>query len=505
MERSMGVLLAISSLPSKYGIGCFDESAYKFVDKLKKAGQSYWQILPLVPTSYGDSPYQSFSTFAGNPYFICLDELIKDGLLTEEECNVDVGGDPEFVDYEKIYNTRFKLLRKAFERSDSANCEEFKKYCVNADWLQDYALFMAVKDKYGGVEFSKWDNDIRMREPQAVQRYSSELAADIEFYKYLQYLFDKQWRALREYANENNVKIIGDIPIYVASDSADVWANPELFQLDENRNPKGVAGCPPDAFSEDGQLWGNPLYDWSMHKASGYKWWIKRMAHCFKLYDVVRIDHFRGFDEYYAIPFGAKNARVGEWEKGPGFELFQAIESALGKKEIIAEDLGFVTDTVIKLVKDCGYPNMKVVQFAFDPNDRNGENEHLPHNFAKNCVAYTGTHDNQTLASWFKSITEFEQKKARKYIGAEQTSENRLPLEFIKTIMRSQVNLCVVPMQDWLALDDRCRMNMPSTVGCNWKWRIKEDAMSDALCKEMRSLTEMCGRIDQQIIKGRTY
>lgn len=495
MKRSAGILLAVSSLPSKYGIGCFDESAYKFVDFLKRAGQTYWQILPLCPTSYGDSPYQSFSTFAGNPYFISLDEFIKDGLLTEDECKADMGGDPESVDYYKLYNTRFVLLRKAFERSSVADSEDFAKFCRDNNWLNDYALFMALKDKFGGAAFSEWPDDIRLRTPEAMERCSAELEDDAEFYKFMQYLFYKQWNALKKYANDNGIKIIGDIPIYVAADSADVWAAPELFQLDENGIPTAVAGCPPDGFAADGQLWGNPLYDWKRHKETGYKWWIARMEHCFKLYDVVRIDHFRGFDEYYSIPYGEKTAKNGHWEKGPGPELFKAVENALGRKEVIAEDLGFVTDSVKQLVRDCGFPNMKVLEFAFDSRDTGSRNDYLPHNYGENCVAYTGTHDNQTITSWFATISDKERKTAREYLCDEYTPDDKLCKLFIALIMRSCANLCVIPMQDWLGLDDKNRMNTPSTVGENWKWRMKAEDMSEQLCAEMRTMAEIYGRI----------
>lgn len=494
MNRSAGVLLAVSSLPSKHGIGCFDESAYKFVDKLKAAGQTYWQILPLCPTSYGDSPYQSFSTFAGNPYFISLDELIKDGFLTEDECNADMGNNPESVDYYKLYNTRFALLRKAFERSSVTASEDFAKFCRDNKWLNDYALFMALKDKFGGAAFSEWTDDIRLRAPEAMERFSAEIEGDAEFYKFLQYLFCKQWNALKKYANDNGIKIIGDIPIYVAADSADVWAAPELFQLDENGIPTAVAGCPPDGFAADGQLWGNPLYDWKRHKETGYKWWISRMEHCFKLYDVVRIDHFRGFDEYYSIPYGEKTAKNGYWEKGPGLELFKAVENALGRKEVIAEDLGFVTDSVKQLVRDCGFPNMKVLEFAFDSRDTGSRNDYLPHNYSENCVAYTGTHDNQTITSWFDTISDKERKTAREYLCDKYTPNDKLYKMFIALIMRSRANLCVIPMQDWLGLDDKNRMNTPSTVGENWKWRMKADDMSEELCAEMRTMAEIYGR-----------
>ena len=385
MERSAGILLAISSLPSKYGIGSFSKEAYRFVDWLRSAHQSYWQILPMGPTGYGDSPYQSFSTFAGNPYFIDLDTLVDQGLLTDSECSeIDWGDDDRYVDYSKIYNGRYSLLRKAYERWKMIDSMEFSMFMdENRDWIYDYSLFMAIKDSYGGIPWTEWPQDIRNRQPDAVQQMQLKLADEIHFQQYMQYLFYTQWNALKSYANKNHIRIIGDIPIYVAMDSADVWAHPELFRLDEDRRPYEVAGCPPDGFSETGQLWGNPIYDWELNRQTGYSWWIARMRHSYKLYDVVRIDHFRGFDEYYAIPYGEETAVNGKWKKGPGMDLFRNIEKALGKRDVIAEDLGFVTDSVRKLVHDSGFPGMKVVEFAFDVRDTGAASDYLTHNYIR--------------------------------------------------------------------------------------------------------------------------
>lgn len=494
MDRSAGILLSISSLPSKYGIGCFSESAYEFIRFLKDSGQTWWQILPLGPTSYGDSPYQSFSTFAGNPYFIDLDEFVRAGLLTEEECAAADCGDAADIDYSKLHDTRFPLLRKAYERSGIASDEDFIRFDKKTPWLEDYALFMALKDSFGGIPWNEWDEDIRLRKPEAVVNYTSALAEDIGFYKFIQYHFFRQWNALKKYAGENGVRIIGDIPIYVAFDSADVWSAPQLFQLDESNLPTAVAGCPPDGFAADGQLWGNPLYDWKYHRSTGYKWWISRLAHCFELYDVVRIDHFRGFDEYYSIPYGDKTAVNGHWEKGPGMELFSAVENALGKRDVIAEDLGFMTDTVRELVKESGFPNMKVLEFAFDSRDTGSRNDYLPHNYTENCIAYTGTHDNQTIRSWFETITDEERTMAREYLCDSHTPDEKLHRVFISLIMRSRANVCIIPMQDWLGYDDSARMNKPSTVGINWKWRMTEEDMNDALRDDILRMTQTFGR-----------
>lgn len=485
--------MPISSLPSEYGIGCFDERAYEFIDLLRAAGQTYWQILPLGPTGYGDSPYQSFSTFAGNPYFIDLHELIENGLLTADECKAAGFSDDGYIDYRQQYEKRFALLKKAFLRIGDIS-SQLDVFSSKNQWLDEYALFMAVKDHFGGSPWERWDENIRNRDTGTLERYREQLSEVIGFYKYLQYLFYEQWGRLRKYANENGVRIIGDIPIYVAYDSSDVWSGRKLFRLERNGLPTAVAGCPPDGFSAEGQLWGNPLYDWEYHRLTGYSWWISRLRHCFDMYDVVRIDHFRGFDEYYAIPFGDKDARNGKWEKGPGIDMFRAVECSLGRRDIVAEDLGFMTDSVKQLVKDCGFPNMKVLQFAFDSRDDSGS-DHLPHNYHENCVAYTGTHDNQTIRSWFSTISDEERSAARAYLCDRYTPEKELYRSFIGLIMRSRADLCIIPMQDWLGLDDSSRINTPSTVGNNWRWRAKHKELSDDLAADIRRMTELYGRI----------
>ncbi len=500
MNRGAGILLSITSLPSKYGIGCFSKSAYDFVDWLKAAGQTYWQILPLGPTSYGDSPYQSFSTYAGNPYFIDLEALIEEGVLTREECEkADMGEEEGTIDYKKMYEGRYPLLRKAYERSNISQNPDYIRFMEeNGWWLSDYALFMAVKGRFDGAPWTEWAQDIRLRWGYAMDYYRRELYFDIEFQQYLQFTFYKQWRALKDYANRQGVRIIGDIPIYVAMDSADAWAHPELFQLDQDNVPLAVAGCPPDGFSAVGQLWGNPLYRWDYHRQTGYDWWMKRLAHCFSLYDVVRIDHFRGFDEYYSIPYGAKSAIGGHWEKGPGMDLFRRMREVLGEKEVIAEDLGYVTDSVRQLVRDTGFPGMKVLEFAFDSRDSGCANDYLPHNYTENCVAYTGTHDNETIRGWFESIREDERRLARAYICDKYTPRQYLHTSFISLIMASRANLCVIPIQDYMGYDNTCRMNKPSTVGINWKWRLKSGELTEDLQKEIRAITRRYGRLGWQ-------
>lgn len=490
--RKCGVLMPVSSLPSRFGIGGFSKEAYDFVDFLAEGGQSLWQILPLGPTGYGDSPYQSFSTFAGNPYYISLDALIEQGLLTEEECEAaDYGDHPNYVNYEKIYNSRFALLRKAFNRADIENDTNYKKFVEDQSaWLKDYAMYMAIKDSLGGVAWIEWDEDIRLRKPAAMAHYEETLKEDIAFYSYLQYLFATQWSALKAYANGKGINIIGDIPIYVAFDSADTWANPELFQLDEENIPTAVAGCPPDAFSATGQLWGNPLYRWDYHEKTGFAWWIRRLAYCFTIYDVVRIDHFRGFDEYWAIPYGDPTAEFGRWEKGPGYALFEAMKKALGNREVIAEDLGFLTPSVLKLVKKTGYPGMKVLQFAFDSRE---ESDYLPHNYTHNCVVYTGTHDNDTVMGWIPAMSRKDLAFAKKYIGVKRTSD--ICSNLIRMAYASVADTAIIPIQDYLELGSEARINTPSTLGGNWEWRMSAQDCTSQLAARMLELATVYGRI----------
>ena len=459
--RKSGVLLSVSSLPSKYGIGCFDEAAYKFVDDLVEAKQTYWQILPLGITGYGDSPYQSFSTFAGNPYFISLDEFVKCGYLKEEDLpEADINSD--YVDYSYLYENRYALLKKAYENSHITDNEDFKAYCKdNAWWLEDYALFMAIKASYDNQSWENWPLELRLRNDASLTEKRNELSDDVNYHKFLQYYVWKQWYALKDYANSKGVEIIGDIPIYVAYDSSDVWGQPELFQLDPEVKPTAVAGVPPDGFSADGQLWGNPLYDWKKHKETGYAWWIQRIAYCKKAYDVVRIDHFRGFDEYFSIPYGDTTARNGHWEKGPGYDLFKTVEESLGKINVIAEDLGYLTDTVKQMVADCGYPGMKVFEFAFDSRDSSGTSNYLPHNYTENSVVYTGTHDNETMIGWLKNILPEERQMLKDYLHYDGDDDTVLVDMSIDCIMASVSDMCIVPMQDYLKLESSVLHMMP--------------------------------------------
>ena len=489
--RSSGILLPIFSIPSKYGIGTFGQSAYEFIDFLEQAGQKYWQILPLGPTGYGDSPYQSFSTFAGNPYFIDLELLIEEGYLTEEDVNkYDFGADVQRIDYKKLYDSRFLVLRLAYHNADLKGNFNFTNFCKNNQyWLEDYSIYMTIKDKHHGVSWHEWPKGFRERDSFTLEEFNQNNQDTIVFYQFIQYLFYQQWQALKDYANEKGIKIIGDIPIYVAYDSADTWASPILFQLDENLLPKDVAGCPPDAFSPTGQLWGNPLYDWDYHKRTGYQWWIHRLNHCFNLYDVVRIDHFRGFDEYYSIPFHHLTAEHGRWLKGPGYDFFQKVREAIGDKPVIAEDLGYLTDSVIELVKSTGYPGMKVLQFAFDSRE---ESDYLPHNYDKNCVVYTGTHDNDTVLGWFTTLNSTDKQYLIEYLDL--TTEKDVSWCLIRTAYASVADTVIIPIQDYLSLGSQARINIPSTIGENWRWRLLKNQCDAPLAQKILNLTRIFKR-----------
>jgi len=493
--RSAGILLPVSSLPSKYGIGAFSGEAKETLRMIARAGQQYWQILPLGPTGYGDSPYQSFSAFAGNPYFIDLDALAAEGLLQREEyAEIDFGADEGRTDYAKLYRERYKVLRKAWARSAYREETAYQAFVrENEDWLADYTLFCALKAAMGGRSWLEWPREIRLREKAALSAWAEKSREEMEFQAFLQYVFDRQWRGIRDFAHGLGLRIIGDIPIYVASDSADAWSRPELFQNDEEHRPVAVAGCPPDAFSADGQLWGNPLYDWDYHEQTGFAWWKKRMAHCLKLYDVVRIDHFRGLDEYYSVKAGEKTAVHGQWRPGPGMKLIRALRELPELKEdsVIAEDLGYMTPSVEQLVRDSGFPGMKVIEFAFD--SREGGN-YLPHSYERRSVVYTGTHDNQTLRAWYDELTPEDRQYAVDYLGRAPEGDD-IPLAFIRLALGSVSDLAVIPLQDYLGLGAEGRMNHPSTMGGNWTWRLKPGQFTEELADGIRALTKLYGRL----------
>lgn len=484
--RRNGILMHISSLPSPYGIGSMGVPSYRFIDFLHEAGQSLWQMLPLSPTSFGDSPYQSFSVFAGNPYFIDLDMMYNAQLITKKELESSrYQGDIENVDYEWLYSNRRKLFANAFKKFDTEN-KDYLAFCKkNTLWLDDYALFMALKDAHEGRAWYEWERKYKTRTASALKNFSNEHRNDIELYKMQQYLFFSQWEKLKKYANGKGINIIGDMPIYTAYDSSDVWANTHLFELDRSLTPINVAGCPPDAFSEDGQRWGNPLYRWDVMAEDGYGWFCRRMKSMSSMYDIVRLDHFRGFAEYCSIPYEDDTAVNGVWVKGPGLALFEAIKRECGNCSIIAEDLGFITPSVKKLLADCGFPGIKVMQFAFDPTE---ESEYLPHNFERNCVVYTGTHDNDTIMGWFAESPEEWTDYAIKYLRL--TKEEGYNWGMIKAAMASNADTCILQMQDLIGLDNKARMNTPSTLGGNWAWRIKEECINFWLAGIMKKLTE---------------
>lgn len=494
LKRGAGILMPISSLPAPYGIGTFGKSAYEFADSLKRARQSYWQVLPLGPTSYGDSPYQSFSAFAGNPYFIDLDALLEEELLTKEEIDACYWLDSEEeVKYDAVYYYRFPLLKKAYERSRHGETEEYRAFCAkNSHWLDDYALYMALKGHFGNKEWMKWEEPIRLRKPEAVKRYEELLREEIGYWKFLQFKFYEQWEQLKNYVNRLGISIIGDIPIYVALDSADVWTHPELFQLDpDTLTPLRVAGVPPDAFSDDGQLWGNPLYDWDKIEETGFAWWKDRMRASARLYDVVRIDHFIGVVQYYSIPYGAEDGKTGEWKQGPGKKLTDAINEAAGDAKIIAEDLGIFCPAVKELLRETGYPGMKIIEFAFS-GDR--FNEHLPHCYEPNSVVYGGTHDNETLVGYFKPEARqwWELQYIADYLGAAHHEE--VPDKVFRAAYGSVASVAVFQMQDVLGLGNEARMNTPGTVGGNWKWRMKPGAFGERETGYLAFLVDTFGR-----------
>ena len=486
-KRSSGVLMHITSLPGQFGIGTFGKSAYEFVDFLEETKQTYWQILPLTTTSYGDSPYQSFSAVAGNLNLIDFSLLKEDGLLEESDyVKVNFGENPEKVDYALLFEARRPILEKAVANT-SKNSEvlaEIEKFeAENSSWLADYAEYMAIKESFGYKSFIHWDEDIKKGEETAREKYRTELQDSIRYYTVTQYFFFKQWLALKEYANEKGIKIIGDMPIYVSADSVEMWTMPELFKVDANNEPLYVAGCPADDFSPTGQLWGNPIYDWEKHKEQGFSWWIYRVQESFKIYDVLRIDHFKGFSDFWQIDKDAENAVNGTWEAGPGIELFQKIKEQLGDLPIIAENLGFIDEKAEKLLDDSGYPGMKILQFAFPGED----NLDRPHHYTQNSVAYTGTHDNDVVNGWYEKLSESEKELVSEYLNCR--NEEKITEAMIRGIYSSVSDYAIVTMQDLLDKDATSRMNVPSTVGGNWEWRMLAEDLTEERKEFLRNIT----------------
>ncbi len=493
-NRSCGILLHITSLPSKHGIGTLGKDAYDFVDFLKKAGQEYWQILPIGPTGYGDSPYQCYSAFAGNPLLIDIDMLIESGLVSENDHDLMIiDKKNDFADYAQLYSFKYVILQKAYTRflSEGKADEkiQFDKFCrKNSYWLDDYAMYMSLKYHFRQKMWTEWDDDIRLRKSEAIKEYSEKLKEEISCHKFIQYIFFKQYKALKKYANKKGIKIYGDMPIYVSMDSADIWAEPSLFQLDDDRRPTAVAGCPPDYFSPTGQLWGNPLYDWEAMEKDDFKWWITRIKYNSKLFDVTRIDHFRGFESYYAIPADHKTAEHGKWLKGPSVKLFDTVKEKLGDVNLIAEDLGFLTDDVRTMLKETGFPGMNVLEFAFSAERENSN--YLPHNYVKNSVVYIGTHDNQTALGWYSSLDPKTKKFTDKYLDITDCSDPVRKL--IAAAYGSVSQLAVIQMQDILGLGDEARMNVPSTIGNgNWAWRMDENVCTKKLAKRIKKLARL--------------
>ena len=531
-NRKSGILLHPSSLPSAFGVGDFGQAAYTFLDRLAEAKQTLWQILPLVPTDAGGSPYSSASAFAGNPLLISPELLLEEGLLSEADLQNASVPPAARVDYEKAAAVKLPLLEKAFQafqqKDTPADYAAFQ--AENAYWLDDYALYTALKqhflsvrateeategfdlfceecaglslseeklhEYYDNVSWVSFPRGLKRRNALSLKKWRRQLAPAIEKEIFLQYIFQKQWQAVKAYANEKGISVIGDAPIFVSYDSADVWAHQKLFRLDSKGFPTCVTGVPPDYFSETGQLWGNPLYKWEYHKKTGYAWWMKRIRHCVELYDVIRIDHFRGFDEYYSIPYGDLTAEFGHWEKGPGMDIFRTVKETLGDVKIIAEDLGFLTDSVIRMVEESGYPGMKVLEFAFDSRE---PSNYLPHNYDKNCVVYTGTHDNETLAGWYRELKKEDKKFALRYMGRKKLSVNEAVWEIIRLAQSSVADTCIIPIQDYLGLGAEARINEPSTLGKNWKWRLLPGEITGDVLKQCRRMAKLYGRLPETV------
>jgi 4-alpha-glucanotransferase len=490
-KRSSGILLHPTSLPGKFGIGSLGKNALNFIDFLQRAGQKIWQVLPMGHTGYGDSPYQCFSIFAGNPILIDLEELVKNGLLNDNDLETSIQFPENKVDYGNVINYKKDVLKKAYInfRKTGNEAEAFHQFInKNSHWLDDYSLFIAIKDSVEGKPWWDWKEEMKLKEEKTVSAFRKEHEVEIDFHKFVQYLFNKQWFAIKKYANEKGISIVGDIPLYVAHDSADVWSNHKVFQFNENRNPLKVAGVPPDYFSRTGQLWGNPLYDWDYMKKNGFKWWIERIKATTELYDIVRIDHFRGFEAYWAVPYGDDTAINGKWVTAPGEELFEKVKQELGVLPIIAEDLGIITPAVEKLREDFEFPGMKILQFAFHSDEGSG---YLPHNYTQNFIVYTGTHDNDTLKGWFDSLEPDIKKKVLDYADA---NEANIIKKMIRLAWSSTAKMAVIPMQDLLGLGSEARMNVPGTPGGNWQWRYSKEMLKDEHAEMLRHLTKIYNR-----------
>lgn len=494
LTRSNGVVMPIFSLPSNYGIGTFGKAAYDFVDFLSEASIKYWQILPLGQTSYGDSPYQAFSSFAGNPYFIDLDMLIEDGLLDESDLeNINFGDNERYVDYAIQYNIRYRILEKAFENSKGKLDNEIAKFREKESfWIEDYALFMAIKHDQLDISWVEWDEDLRDRNPYALASFKEKHEEDIDFYIFIQYEFFTQWQKLKEYTNRRNIEIIGDLPIYVAYDSCDAWVNADILKINqETKQPLTVGGAPPDAYSEDGQLWGNPVYDWEKMKDNGYDFWKKRLSMALKTYDLLRLDHFRGFEKYYAIPATDENAKFGTWELAGGYEFFDEILKDYPNRQFIAEDLGYITKEVDDLKNHYGFPGMNVIQFAFDGTFASN---YLPHNYEKNAVVYSSTHDSSTLKGWLDSLDEEDILLVKKYFGLENNEKSEYVWEIIRSLMASVADVAIFEIQDFFEMGDEAKINTPSTLGNNWKWRARSEDFTDDLAKKIKEMSRLYGR-----------
>ena len=492
--RSSGILMHITSLAGPYGVGTMGKHAFAFVDFLKRAGQSYWQILPLTPTGYGDSPYQSCSSFAGNQYLIDLEQLVEQGLLQRDEIDhIDWCWSETKADFGRLYNNRLRVLRLAYSRFHGS--VEFDAFCSeNNGWLYDFALFMALKDKFNGQPWYSWDDKLKFRDEHTMWCVGQELRDEIRFYHFVQFLFYKQWNALHAYAKQNGISIIGDVPIYVPMDSVEVWSNPSIFQLNERLDPVAVAGCPPDAFSADGQLWGNPLYRWDLIEKDGFKWWLNRLGAAGKLYDMVRLDHFRGFEAYWSIPYGDTTAKNGHWVKGPGMNFVNALKNGLPQVKFIAEDLGFLTQEVLDLRDESGYPGMKVLEFAFDSRE---PSDYLPHTYTQNTVCYTGTHDNMTMRQWFETASPEAVAYAREYMHLDDYEG--LVWGTIRTAMSYVSDMCIIQLPDYLNLGGEARMNFPGTLSdANWTWRVSGHMINDGLARAIYNLTALYGRLPEE-------